>query len=282
MHRMAPAAGFFAIFLLIAAGAQAQPLLSAESTRGIALGTGVRASGVSGSALAYSAASMPIGRLYHVDATGGYEAAVDRWTASAAAIDSSNPISAGLLLAGIWGEDQSGLDGRLALAFPLAPAMAIGITGRYISLVSSDQDAPPLARGLTIDLSLRVSVAAGLHLAALGYNLVDIESPYAPRMAGGSASYTAGEVLTIGGDCLVDFSTYERPAAIAGGGIEYLASGRVPLRLGYRYEHGVRTHALSGGIGWIDDKVGLEFGIRQGIVGSSDTTMMATVRYFVR
>jgi hypothetical protein len=262
--------------------APAAPPISTETTRGLALGTGVRASAVSAAAVAYNPASMPIAPLYHIDGSVGYEGARDRWTATGVVVDSTRPMSAGLMASGIFGEFESGMDIRLAVAMPLSEAIAVGVAGRYISLEPQAQDQPVLVRGITLDASLRVSPTEGLHLAAFGYNLLDLESAWAPRVAGGSASLTVGEALTIGGDCLVDFTTYGRASWTAGGGAEYLSGARIPMRLGYRYDDGTGQHDLTFGAGYVDDKVSLDFSLRQGVVGGDATAVMASVRYFVQ
>src|SRR5689334_750654 len=80
---------------------EAAPPLSTESTRGLALGTGVRASAISAAAVTYNPASLPIAPLYHLDGAFGYESASDRWTATSTIVDSTRPVSAGLSASGI-------------------------------------------------------------------------------------------------------------------------------------------------------------------------------------
>src|SRR5262245_26555589 len=53
------------------------PPVSAETARGIALGTGLRASSVSTSALAYSPAALSLGNLYHIEANIDYMTAFE-------------------------------------------------------------------------------------------------------------------------------------------------------------------------------------------------------------
>jgi len=260
-----------------------------ETARGLALGTGVRASATSTSALAYNPAGLAGGRLYHLEAAGMYEPAFGRFIAQSAVADSmTSKVAAGLTLRGIFGGDDAehtGIDGRLALALPLGEAISIGLSGRYMSIdgqgQTTDGVARPGATGFSMDASLRVSPVTGLVIAGYGYNLIDVGSPLAPLRAGGGISYTIANALTIGADVLVDPNTFDRTRVVAGGGVEYLAAGSVPIRLGYLWDQGRREHSVTGGLGYVERKVGADVSIRQQVSGGSDTTVMASLRYFV-
>jgi len=112
--------------------------------------------------------------------------------------------------------------------------------------------------------------------------LIDLDSPYAPTQLGGGASVTLAEVVTVGADALVDLTTYESAALLVGGGVEYLSAGRIPLRLGYSFDSGRRVHSVTGGLGYLDQKVGIELSLRQAVHGDDGTLLMASFRYFVQ
>src|SRR6185436_12105597 len=112
---------------------------------------------------------------------------------SSVIVDSTRPVSAGFQASGIWASDHSGFDMRLALAAPLSTAVAVGVSGRYVSLTPEAQDQPDLVHGITFDGSIRVTPTQGLHIAAFGYNVLNLHSDYAPRMAGGSVSLQIGD-----------------------------------------------------------------------------------------
>jgi len=260
-----------------------------ETARGVALGTGVRASATSTSAIAYNPAGLAGGRLYHLESGVMYEPAFGRFIAQAAVADSmTSKVAAGMSIRGIFGSDSAehtGIDGRLVLALPLGEAISIGLGGRYLSVdgqgQTTDGVARPGATGFTMDASVRVSPVTGLVIAGYGYNLIDVGSPLAPLRAGGGISYTIANALTLGGDVLVDPSTFDRTRVVAGGGVEYLAAGMVPLRVGYSWDQGRRLHVVTGGLGYIERKVGVDISLRQQVSGGSDTTVMASLRYFV-
>jgi len=79
-----------ALFWPMAASAQTTELPrraeTAETARGMAMGTGSRASAMSSSAVAYNAAALPFGRLYHLEGIVGYTAGEGRWTLEAGAL----------------------------------------------------------------------------------------------------------------------------------------------------------------------------------------------------
>ncbi len=261
-----------------------------ESTRGLAMGTGARASAASTSAIAYNPAGLPIGRLYHLEGLAAYEPSAGRWELGASVIDSmTNKLAAGLSFRGLLGDGESGysgLDGRVGLGFPVSDAFSLGLSGRYLSLTRDGQvpegEDETLAQGFTLDASILIQPVTGLRIAAYGYNLIDLESPLAPLTIGGGAAYTAGELFTIGADVLVDLSTYDHAEWTAGGGLEYLAGGQVPLRGGYAYDHGRRVHTVTGGVGYVDQKVGVDISLSQDVRGASETRLLAAIRYFVQ
>jgi hypothetical protein len=56
----------------------------------------------------------------------------------------------------------------------------------------------------------------------------------------------------------------------------------VPIRAGYRYDSGRTTHAITGGLGYVDQTFGVELGIRQDVGNTDNTELMLSLRYFVQ
>ena len=50
-------------------------------------------------------------------------------------------------------------------------------------------------------------------------------------------------------------------------GGELFLGGHVPLRLGYRYDDGTKTHAISGGLGYVESSWSFEVSGRHDVVG---------------
>ena len=265
-----------------------------ETTRGLAMGLGARASSASTSALQYNAAGLTIGRVYHIESIVGYEPGTTRFSVGAAIVDSySSPIAMGMSYRYIMGNGQyghGGMEGRLSLALPIGDAFAIGVSGRYMSFWREGQPEGdtrgPFAEGITMDAAIRVMPVEGLHIAALGYNLIDHGTSLVPRLVGGSASYTIERMVTIAFDGFADLSTFYnldgslRPEAVLGGAVEVFVSG-VPIRAGYSFDTGRDIHYVTAGLGYVTNEWGLDFSWRQQVVGDDDTWLLLGFRYFV-
>jgi len=61
-----------------------------------------------------------------------------------------------------------------------------------------------------------------------------------------------------------------------------LTQGLVPLRLGYAFDQGRKTHALTGGVGYLDQRFGIQLSVRQLLSRHKDTTLFASIQYFVQ
>lgn len=255
------------------------------------MGTGVRASSASTAAVMNNPSALPLARQYHLEAIAGYSPSPKRWTLGSTVVDSNTTqFAMGLSFRTILGAGDggySGYDGRVALGLPFGDAISVGVAGRYMS-ISGDGDEGDLAEGFTLDGAITVQPIAGLRVAALGYNLIEIQEPQnvagnlAPRMVGGSVSYTGEEGYTLGGDVLYDFDTFDSGQIIAGGGAEYFAGGKVPIRLGYEFEGGRDIHSVSFGLGYVDPTFGVEASLKQDVDGDKDTVFLMSARYFVQ
>lgn len=258
-----------------------------ETPRGLGMGTGARASVISTSAVAYNPAGLATGKLYHIESLTGYEPNAKRWTVGGAVADSiSSVVGAGLSFRGVLGGDSPyrGYDARLALGVPIANVVSIGLTGRYVSMSPHHQSAENApnnrVKGFTLDAAAKITLFKGIELAALGYNLIDRDSPLAPLMVGGSLSATFGSI-SIGGDALADLTTFHNATVVAGGGIELLAAGSVALRFGYRADSGRDLHSLTGSIGYVGQRLAADLALRQGVSGGNDTQLVLGMRYHV-
>ncbi len=264
--------------------------MSAETARGLALGTGMRATAISTSALAYNPAGLALGRLYHVEGVVDYIPGLHTVALGGAVVDSSTSrLAAGFGLRGLLSgtEGFGGFDGRLGVALPFSDAVSIGLSGRYLSLTENRKDAAGVGKlagkvsGFTMDASLRVQPTQILQLSLGTLNFIDLGSSYAPLMVSTSAALALGQVVNIGADLLVDTSTFAKPAYLVGGGIEVLVGDSLPLRVGYIGDLQRKTHAIGGGLGYTDRFMGFDISLQQQVYGGSDTRFMGALRYYV-
>jgi len=264
--------------------------LAFESARGIGLGTGMRAAAVSTSALAYSPGAIAVGNLYHVEGNIDYLGAHDTVALGAGVVDSStSKLGAGLAIRGFLSGDggYTGLDGRLGLGLALSDAFALGVAGRYLTVSeeridsSGDPIDSEIAEGLTLDASLRVVPTEGLQLDVGALNFVDLGEAEVPVTISTALAFAVGDLLSVGGDLLIDLSTFDDAAFIVGGGLEFLAGSSVPIRGGYRGDLAREIHSITAGVGYTDQQVGFDLGLRQDVAGSKETRVMASMRYYV-
>lgn len=277
--------------------------ISAETTRGLGLGSGVRSSAISSSALAYNTAALPLGGIYHIEGSFDYQPSNDLVGLGASIVDSvTSKLAAGISIRGSIATDESdepdrrdydGFDVYLGLGYPLSDAISIGLAGRYYNFWRSDvveedsldwnPEDQTLAKGLNLDASIRITPARGLYISALAYNVVfdSHDSPYIPVVVGGSVALNLDKHLSLGADTLVDVTSFDKPQLLLGAGIEYLAGSNVPLRLGYRYDTGREDHDVTGGIGYTDRTFGVDLSLRQRVSGGNDTRLMAAIRIYI-
>jgi hypothetical protein len=264
--------------------------LNLESARGLALGTGARASSLSTSALAYNPAALVVGRVYHVEGLVDYMADMRTVALGGTIVDSSTSrMSAGVSFRGFLGGQGGfgGIDGRVGLAFPLSEAISLGLSGRYINADRKGDAFATLPQrlrsveGFTLDASLRIVPVPILMLYGGGYNLISLDSVYAPRTLGGGASVALGSIAVLGADVLVDMSSYDHATVTVGGGAELFLAQVIPIRAGYIYDAWREQHTLSLGLGYTDRAVGLDLSLRQDLGGVGDTRLLGAFRFFV-
>jgi hypothetical protein len=299
-------AAFLAASMGVTASARAErvvPQARIESPRGMALGSGVRAAAASTQAQAENPANLVLGGVYHLESFLGYDPTFKRLGWGMAVADSmTSRLAAGISARGLFGDngagENSGWEGRLGLGLPIGDFLSIGVAGRYSNMTISDPRAkperPPVTdavpdrrfklKAFTLDAAITLRPVQGLSIAALAYNLIDTDSPLAPMSVGGSVAFSSGG-FTLGGDVLVDLNrhgAFSGPKPLFGGGMEYLLAGMAPLRVGYAYDQGRAQHYLTGGVGFVDPRFGIQIGLRQSVSNGSETNLFFALSYFVQ
>lgn len=265
-----------------------------SNARGVALGGG-GAVQIGTGAVQRNPAALGLTRSYQADGYGFYDPGSTAVTLGAAIADSfSNRIGLGMGLGYAYTftdadhGDLTAHDLRIALALPLGQTAAIGLTGRYLTVDAqyTDADTPPEQRELvdtiTLDASFALRLGERVWLAAIGENLTNPGSAWAPVRLGGAAAVMPLEILSLGVDVAFDLTTYDSPAGRYVGYGELLAGARFPLRLAYTFDDGRDVHTVSGGVGYVDQRFGLDLSVRQDVTGASETLLAAGVRLFIR
>jgi hypothetical protein len=278
--------------------AEGYDLGNVESPRALGMGGGLAATGASTVGLYQNPANMELSRVYHFEALGDFSPEARRYDFGGAIVDSATGRFAGGIAGNFGMLDPDGIhrswtDFRAALSYQFGDHLALGISGRYLgvdqdtsvgpfgySLVSSGTPTKPLAQYLTVDVGMTVTPVEGFHIAAVGHNLTDPGTSLAPTTVVGGIGYDS-HVFAVEVDVLEDFTTWEKDQTRVNAGGELFLGDHVPIRLGYRYDQGTNTHAVSGGLGYIGQQWSAEYSLRRDVAGDHPATMMAlSIRYF--
>ena len=261
----------------------------------------LRAQSNSTSALYINPANMAASRVYHIGAFAQIWPQAGRQSYGAAIVDSivsSSGLAGGF--GGTWsrqdpdGVDRTSIDLRFALAYPFSKSFFVGLAGRYLSV---EQDGFPrgiydlrpsvaaggipdqaIAKTITFDAGLTFKPIPQLGVSVVGYNLTDTGTSFAPMTLGGAVGF-GNESLTLEVDFVGDFTTYDDTTARVMGGGEYLIAGVVPIRLGYRYDRAVTSHAITGGLGYLDRAYEIAASVERVVSGDSSTAIIFGFKY---
>jgi len=282
-----------------------------ETGRSAGMGGASRALGNGMTGTFENPANIALTRVYHLQALAQIWPEARKQGYSLGAVDSvSGPIAGSV--AGQYGVlDPDGVrrkwtDVRLALAMSVSDHFYVGITGKYLKL--NDSGPPRTGFGLppssaagglpdqasveniTFDVGATAKPNENIAIAVVGTNVTNPGHGFQPLTVGGGVGFGNNDV-TIEGDVVADFTTFtdghgdSRTKTRFMFGFEYLAADHYPLRLGYRFDTGIKTHALSLGVGYIDPKFSVDFGIRHTISGSEPygpvTSIIIDLQYFI-
>jgi hypothetical protein len=277
---------------------QGYDLGEVQTPRAVAMAGALNALGTSTTSLFLNPANLPIARVYHFEGFAAVSPESRRQSYGGAVADSStNRIAGGF--GGTWSSmDPDGIkrtwtDLHLGVAYPLGDKFSLGATGRYLrvgqlvargpfgaSLPSDGTPADPMYNNFTFDLGATVIPTQQLRIGVVGHNLTNPHNGLAPTLLAGGVGFTS-DIFSVEGDALVDFTTFSRARGRFMLGGEAFLANHFPLRLGYRYDDGQRTHAITAGFGYIDKKWSFEIGGRRDVAADKPATMIvAGLRYF--
>ena len=282
-----------------------------ETGRAAAMGGAMRALGNAVTGLYSNPANIALTRVYHLQGLAQIWPEARRQTYGASAVDSVTGRVAGALgghygVLDTEGVDRRWTDVRLALAFPISDKFYAGITGKYLTLrdrgfpragyglpnsyASAGLGDAAIVDGFTFDAGITVKPTSSLFIGIVGSNLTSPGHGFQPLMLGGGIGY-GNHDITAEFDFVADFTTYtnergsSRTALRAQAGFEYLAADHFPLRLGYRYDAEPSTHALSGGLGYIDPQFSIDVSLRRTVSGKEPygpvTAIVIDLQYFL-
>jgi opacity protein-like surface antigen len=282
-----------------------------ETGRSAAMGGAMRALGNAVTGLYSNPANIALTRVYHLQGLAQIWPEARRQTYGASAVDSVTGRLSGAFGAhyGVLdpdGVDRKFTDVRVALGFPVSDRFYAGLTGKYLTLrdngfarsgyslprsnASAGLSDASVVDGFTFDAGITVKPSSSLYIGVVGSNLTNSGHGYQPLMLGGGVGFGNNDI-TAEVDVVADFTTYtkvdgsSRTAMRYLAGFEYLAGNHFPLRIGYRYDAAPSTHAISGGVGYIDPQFSIDLSIRRTVAAKEPfgpvTTVVVDLQYFL-
>lgn len=254
-----------------------------ETPRMTALGGATRAGATSLSALYSNPANMAAAQVYHVGAFGQIYPEARRQSYGGAIVDSlisSTGLAGGL--GGVWTmQDPDGIrrewmDLRFGLGLPLGDVFLLGLTAKYVTLqqngtgplgfseASGGLKDTNIIQTVTFDAGATLRPVDELYIAVTGQNLTNPETTLLPFMGGLGIGYVTRE-FGLTADAVLESRTYERTRIRFNAGGEVLLADRIALRGGYRFDQGLESHALSGGLGYVDPRYSVDLALRRGV-----------------
>ncbi|MEM9493970.1 MAG: hypothetical protein AAGC55_32785, partial [Myxococcota bacterium] len=175
-------------------------------------------------------------------------------------------------------------EGGATLARAITPSVTIGASAKYFRYSSgiADDDSDS---GFTFDVGTVVRPVPRLGLAVVGYHLVGADSPQYPRGVAAGLTVRVIPRLAISADGLWNLDAPDdQSTGRYGGGAEYFLTARdgrsgYPIRLGVIHDVGPDSTYLTGGLGLVAAKVGLDVGVRAEL-GGGDFIVQASLRLF--
>jgi hypothetical protein len=270
-----------------------------QHPRSLAMAGAQQVWGGSTTAVFVNPANLPLYRVYHLEGLATFSPEARRQSYGGAVVDSTTSRLAGGF-GGTWSQmDPDGIkrqwtDLRLTLAYPISDRFHLGVTGRYLrvnqgvsrgpfgpSPISDGLPNEPIVSEFTFDAGAAVAITDQIRFAMSGRNLTAPGTGLMPLAVAGGLGWS-NQVVTAEANTLVDFTTFgsARMRTMIGG--EVLVADRVPLRAGYRYDAGMKTHALGLGAGYVDRRFSIELGGRRDIVADHPSTMISIgLRFFI-
>jgi hypothetical protein len=269
-----------------------------ETARTAGAAGAVRAWGNSLSALFTNPANMAAARVYHMGAFAQIWPEAKRQSYGAGAVDSivsSSKVAGGVGATWNFQDNDGGIDRewsdiRFALAYPVSDRFQMGVGGRYMwlkengngplgwSLASAGLADQNIVRGFSLDAGATLRPSQNFAFALVGNNITNPDHGFQPTSAGGAFGVAFGD-FSGEADVMVDFTTWDRTTVRPMVGLEALFVDHIGARLGYRYDSGAASHALSIGAGYIDRTFDVDVGVRRTLVGDVATAIVVGFTY---
>ena len=228
-------------------------------------------------------------RAYSVEGSYQYGRAANSHDARISAVDSTSAFNLGGALYYSFHRDSPGdglsQTGHLvggSLSFPILDKIFLGGSAKYVHFADV---AGAIHSGFTFDAGLTIRPIPLLSFGAVGYNLLDRDTPWAPRAVGGGIAIVPITSLLFVFDSVLEkvYDGSRDSAMYYMGGGELSFSSAAAFRVGGGYDGLSKCGYISAGISAISVDVGaLDVGLRQDISGENKSTIVGiSARLFV-
>lgn len=229
-------------------------------------------------------------RAYAVEAGYQYGRTPDSHDARISAVDSTSAFNLGGALyysyhraAPVDGASQSGHLVGGSLSFPIVDKVYLGANLKYVRFTDV---AEVTHSGFTLDGGLTLRLVPQVSVGAVAYNLMDVDTAWAPRGYGGGVAVLPFPALILAFDVVATevSGDPERDHALSymGGG-EFSLGTAAGLRAGGGRDGLTRNGYATAGFTLISAELGaLDLGFRQDVSGEEKTTILGvSARLFV-
>lgn len=269
------------LIALAAATAAAQPvpvspdLRDVMSARNHAMGGAFESLGYGAEVILGNPAALTLYKRYQIEGNGAWDPGLGAGYFNIAVADSTTTLAAGISyqFATYGGTERRWAHTTtLALAYPLADFLHVGVAARYNAIVGASP-----TNSVTMNAGLVVKPADFLSISFSGHNLVPNYNVDLPRYFVASVSGLFLKQLTPVFDLWLDFN---QPAARFSfrGGVEWLVAETFPLRLGYQYDGIVNKQYVGAGIGYFSGGSGIDLAYRHELSNGKGQLVALTLK----
>jgi hypothetical protein len=170
-----------------------------------------------------------------------------------------------------------------SLSFPLLDKIFLGGSAKYVRFTD---ETDTNHKGFTFDAGLTVRPIPQLSIGAVGYNLLDRETQWAPRAVGGGIAVLPSPMLLFVFDTVMEKfygnSTRDKVMYYMGGG-EFSFATSIAVRAGGGHDGMSGNAYVSAGVSTLSADIGaLDLGLRQDVSGQKKVTVLGiSARIFV-
>lgn len=277
----------------------AEELFSVNEQQGVraqSMGGAYRAVANGNDALQYNPAGLTSFRRYNLDVDWIYhDRSQFHWTGLSLSDSLTSALAAGLdFHMGVNAQNAAELSYLVgfSLAYPLFEIFSMGATIKYAYLPKTESE--DVVSRVTGDVGLLFKFPFGLSLAAVGYNVIPVDSKRLPLSLGLGAALNLGgkpgvatspaaaySGFTIAVDWLMrDLISKDKIEHQLSVGGEYYIIDMIPVRLGYNWSMKDQAHRISAGLGLLFEVIEIDALFQQDLNEVQYRSFGAALRIF--